>query len=717
MRKNYFLTILMVLASFGSFAQLGTTTFNTAADNAGNYGGGWSNGDNSGTGFGTWSIASDGGGHYVGGTGQAATSFGLYSDGSGKYSFAERSLTSDLKMGEKISVNLGHTTTINEEVFLQLLDDGVAVFTLKYVNGASQWQINDGGSDFNSGQTYLANSSIAFTFSYNEDGTYSYTFGSGSGSNYTAANTITGINSIKFQSTNQGGGANFGFNDLSIDSKYTINNNSTLASDADITVPYLDVQTGSTLNVGTTSGLLVSGDLNVSGSLNIASGSSLRVNGSSTGNVTYNRNLSTTNWYLVSSPVVGQTIADFYSNETPALGTGTGNAQNVAIATYDNSQVSASDRFSYYTEGQVDGLDGDDTTDTFSAGIGYSVQLQSSQNISFTGTVRTDNAGVPVTLAMGNNNYNLIGNPYLASINSTTFLSAESANVESTFWMWNGTSYDTRTTGTHANFKIAPGQAFFVEAKTTNTVTFTEANQSHETDNFQKSTSSKTKVTINIADGTQTRKAELFYIDGTTTGLDNGFDGKMFNGVEQNFAIFSHLITNNTGTKYAIQSLPNSNLESMVVPVGIIANAGQITFSAQALNLPTDIKVFLEDRNTNTFTRIDGDNEYKITLKEAVNGIGRFYVHTSASNVLNTENISLENVNVYKKNNSTLQIVGLKQGNTSIKLFNILGKQVLNTNFKTNGVSEISLPKLSSGIYMVQIENKIGKLSKKIIIE
>ena len=32
---------------------LGTTTFNTAKDNADNYGGGWNSGDNNGTGFGT----------------------------------------------------------------------------------------------------------------------------------------------------------------------------------------------------------------------------------------------------------------------------------------------------------------------------------------------------------------------------------------------------------------------------------------------------------------------------------------------------------------------------------------------------------------------------------------------------------------------------------------------------------------------------------------
>ena len=92
--------------------------------------------------------------------------------------------------------------------------------------------------------------------------------------------------------------------------------------------------------------------INESDGLTINSGGSLIVSGTSTGNITYNRNIPTTNWYLVSSPVVGQTIVDFYTNESPVMGSGTGNDQNVAIAPYDNSQSDANDRWDYYTEGE-----------------------------------------------------------------------------------------------------------------------------------------------------------------------------------------------------------------------------------------------------------------------------------------------------------------------------------------------------------------------------
>jgi hypothetical protein len=64
-----------------------------------------------------------------------------------------------------------------------------------------------------------------------------------------------------------------------------------------------------------------------------------------------------------------------------------------------------------------------------------------------------------------------------------------------------------------------------------------------------------------------------------------------------------------------------------------------------------------------------------------------------------------------------LRIVGLQQGKASVKLFNILGKLILNTAFEANGMKNISLPRLAKGIYIVQLETAEGALNKKIILE
>jgi hypothetical protein len=83
------------------------------------------------------------------------------------------------------------------------------------------------------------------------------------------------------------------------------------------------------------------------------------------------------------------------------------------------------------------------------------------------------------------------------------------------------------------------------------------------------------------------------------------------------------------------------------------------------------------------------------------------------------EVVGLENVSIYKTDARTLRITGLQQNNskTNVTLFNLIGKQLLNNSFQSNGVKDISLPQLAIGIYIVKIQTEKGNLSKKIILE
>ena len=455
------------------------------------------------------------------------------------------------------------------------------------------------------------------------------------------------------------------------------------------------------------------GDLTITETdgLTINSGGSLIVNGTSSGNVTYNRTLTydadvTKSWHLVSSPFSGEIMTDMRTNNSFL----TNVSNEISFAPYDNSQADLNDRWSYF---------GNTATDALENGKGYSTKLSASGDIYFTGTINNSDVAIALTLGSSGsgNDYNLIGNPFTASINSGSFLTSNTSELsQEEIYVWHEASeqYLTKTSG--INFKVSPGQGFFVEALSTNNVTFFKSIQSHETDDFQKSSS--TEIKLNITDGSLTRFADIYYIDGTTTGFDNGYDGKLFGGVPQPFALYTHLVSESNADNFQIQSLPNSNLESMIIPVGVNATIGkEITFSAEALNLPTEIKVFLEDRLTNTFTRLDETNsEYKITLTEALNGIGRFYLHTAQS-VLSTDDVILNSVSIYKTNASTLKIAGLPQGKASISLYNIIGKEMMSTSFTSNGNKEISLSKLSSGVYVAKVKTEKGVLSKKIILE
>ena len=405
------------------------------------------------------------------------------------------------------------------------------------------------------------------------------------------------------------------------------------------------------------------------------------------------------------------------------MGSGTGDDQNVAIASYDNSQAGANNCWAYYKEGDVDGDGTNDTTDTFTSGKGYSVKMQEAGDISFTGTLHTANVTIALTQGgASGNNFNLVGNPFTAYLNLGEFFSDNTDVITgASAYFWNGvtSSYDTKTYGIHSEYKIAPGQGFFVEATANNAnLTFDINDVSHQSnDTFQRTTSARPEINLNLSDGHKNTFTKVYYIEGTTSGYDLGYDGRLFGGVSYTFTIFSDLVESD-GNKYQFQSLPNQEHETMVIPIGVNAKSGkEITFTAATMNLPSDIKVYLEDRETNTFTRLDEANSnYKLNVTDDLNGIGRFYLHTTQS-ALRVPEVVLDNVSIYKTDASTLRIIGLQQGNAKLSLYNMLGKQMMNTSFSSSGVTDISLPKLAKGMYIVQLQTDAGRVNKKIILE
>jgi len=334
---------------------------------------------------------------------------------------------------------------------------------------------------------------------------------------------------------------------------------------------------------------------------------------------------------------------------------------------------------------------------------------------------------VTIGISTGGNGYNLVGNPYPTYLygnstadNTNNVLTVNSSLIDGTIWLWDSTTsaWITKNQSDGA-YHINPLQGFFVKATSDGNLSFTEAMQTHtsNSDNFLKTTNSRFEIDLSIASGKLNRKTSIRYIDGKTTSFDNGYDSNIFGGYASELELYTGLVDGNSSKKLAIQSLPNENYEDMIIPVGVTADAdSEIIFSAEALNVPTGYKVFLEDRLKSTFTRLDEVNSAYTAIVSEKSTEGRFYIHAKSS-ALSTDTELLNSVSIYKSNTSTLRIVGLSQGKASVKLFNILGKQVMSTNFNTIGVKEITLPNLASGVYIVQLETEAGKLNKKIVLE
>lgn len=436
-------------------------------------------------------------------------------------------------------------------------------------------------------------------------------------------------------------------------------------------------------------------------SITINSGASLIANANVTGTTTFERNLPTNNWYLVASPVIGETIEDIIANHN--LDTGTGS--NIGLAPYTNN---GSNAWEYQTQ---------TSTGSLNLGEGYSIKLNTAATVSFTGTLNS--ADVDFGIATGTrNNFNLIGNPFTSYINSVAFTSASSNSAlltEETIWLWNGTEY---VTFNEVNpIEIAPGQGFFVEASGNGTINFATANQSHQTTETFMRKAPIPSFELFTESTTAKKSTKVFYVNGKTTGFDNGYDSSIFGGEVQKFEIYTQLIANNKDKRLAIQTLPNDNYETMVVPVGLIAEAGkEITFSVKANNLPNGIEIYLEDKTNNTFNNLSEKN-YTITTQNAINGTGQYYIHTSSQRLSN-EDITKSNINVaiYKSSARKITIIGL-QTKANMKVYSALGKEVMSANISSNGESTVNLPQLASGIYIVKLHSKLGNITKKIILE
>ena len=225
------------------------------------------------------------------------------------------------------------------------------------------------------------------------------------------------------------------------------------------------------------------------------------------------------------------------------------------------------------------------------------------------------------------------------------------------------------------------------------------------------------EVHLNLSDESINRLAKVYYIAGTTTGFDNGYDGKIFSSQNNDFTIYTAHDSeeNDSDMKLSVQSIPEM---SHVVPVGINAFEGtEFTISATTLNRPDGYNVYLEDRDNNTFTLLNETSDFTTTVSSNLNGTGRYYLHTTSAS-LSTGNVLGNNpVSIFTTSRENVRIVGVQSGTANVQLYNIAGKLVLNTSFEGTGSNDIILPILSSGIYIVQVKNESGTINKKVVIE
>ena len=356
--------------------------------------------------------------------------------------------------------------------------------------------------------------------------------------------------------------------------------------------PYDTVNDGSIdcLNLTVTNGnslVISSGDyINVYGNITVQStaellvksGASLipdNVNSIATGNVKVERKTPSTKRYdytYWSSPVtttIGNALlpTKWEPNRTFIF-----NTSNF----YDIETTYMSTFISNTPDGQDDNNDAwtrTSITDNMVPGKGYASMVTSitptgvyprTETVTFIGPLNTGQINIPLSLSQNTvsdiDDFNLIGNPYSAAINSNDFIDTNIANISGTLYFWthsntlstaftglamynfsaNDYAKYTKLGGVRAVFGgklpsnvIGSGQGFFVEAENAANVNFTPPMMSIAYSNttpvsfFRNSNNSKRKLWLNLYNDDFFSQQLIGYTNQTNLNYNKGWDSKI----------------------------------------------------------------------------------------------------------------------------------------------------------------------------------------------
>lgn len=511
------------------------------------------------------------------------------------------------------------------------------------------------------------------------------------------------------------------------DNVYVLDGTYTVASDIEINNLYIADLATTSVNEGES--ITVNSDLINKGTLELNSSSitysSLILEGTSEGDVIYKRhvNINSGGNDLISAPVSGQIFGDFATANT-----------NI----FENPSDVSQKLFGPFnkTTGLYQLYDTDipaDANTVLAAGNGYRAASTDSDTFTFEGTVETGTITQPIVISGPNSpEWNLIGNPYSSYIKLSDFLTANNSELEPTrsgIYGYDGDASDGWEIWNQAYSEdnldaiITPGQGFLVASQVGGgTITFNPTMRAiGTTDDFilgRTANPNLAHIKLQLSRTDASYNTNIYFNNNASLGMDSGYDSALFGNYAPGFSIYSHLVENNSGLKLGVQSVNYDALNDVIIPLGVNASQGQqITFSIFETDIQNDIDIYLEDTVTNTFTLLN-TSEYILTPNTNLSGTGRFYLRFSGDALSTSEN-NFETIQIYTtKTPKTLFIKGELSIDTKAEVYDIQGRLILTSELDSSSTNnQIDISNITSGVYVVTLNNGIQQKTQKVIIK
>jgi hypothetical protein len=357
-------------------------------------------------------------------------------------------------------------------------------------------------------------------------------------------------------------------------------------------------------------------------------------------------------------------------------------------------------------------------------------------NANWIGKPNSGNITIPVTYSGAGKGSNLIGNPYPSTIDTDAFLTYSPDNGATlpnagTIYFWTHSVQNAQGTANYAscnlsgktaaaaggpqpNGKIQVGQGFLLKKAAASTVVFNNTMRAgnNEGQFFKTATIERNRIWLNLAvDTTPLNQIMVGYIEGTTLGFDDSYDGKLIN----NASSISSIIDNEN---YVIQARPTPFVNTDEVPLNFKADtAGSYTLSLDHVDglFLGEQNVYLKDKLLNVTHDIKA-GAYTFTSNQGTFSDRFEVVYINSTLNIATPTFDANSVIVYKDDNKVLNINAGKVVMKNVKIYDVRGRLVYeksNINSTTTALKDL---KAEQEVLLVKITSDDNKVVTKKVV-